>query len=417
MNIENSSQSHAEKPKLFYGYIIVIISFLILFASHAIHLSFGIFFVPMLTEFGWTRAGTSGAFFLSWIVIGLLSIAMGGLNDRFGPRIVVTVCGFLLGIGSFLMSQITTVWQFYIVYGLIIGTGMCYFVPITSTVARWFIRRRSTMTGIIVTGVGLGLFIGPRIAAQLIEAYDWRTSYIIMGGIALVIIVACAQFLRRDPAHSGQTAYVSNDTSEEGPMHGAEEISPKEAVLTRQFWLVFIMFFSFGFCTFASQIHIAPHATDLGIPLTRASNILLIMGLVSMIARTIMGYMADRIGNKWAFAIGFALVLAGIITLMPAQEMWQFLIFAGIFGLGHGDCDTQLSPIVATLFGLTSHGLIFGLVNVGFTLGAAVGPLVAGYIFDVTNSYQVAFLVSAVLAGLGLISSLLLKPVANKQAQ
>jgi MFS family permease len=206
-------------------------------------------------------------------------------------------------------------------------------------------------------------------------------------------------------------AYGKNNTVEEGLKPGDEAISPKEAIVTRQFWLIFIMFFSFGFCTFATQIHIAPHATDLGIPLTRASSILLVMGLVSMIVRVIMGYMADRIGNKWAFAIGFALVLAGILLLMPAREMWQFWLFASVFGLGHGDCDTQLSPIVAMLFGLTSHGLIFGLVNMGFTLGAAVGPLVAGYIFDVTNSYQIAFLVSAALAGVGLISALLLKPI------
>ena len=109
------------KPRFFYGHIIIVAAFFIMMSMYGVYNTFGIFFNPVLTEFGWTRALTSGAFSLSWIVHGLLSIVMGGLNDRFGPRIVLTLCALLLGGGYLLMSQISAVWQLYFFYGIIIG--------------------------------------------------------------------------------------------------------------------------------------------------------------------------------------------------------------------------------------------------------------------------------------------------------
>jgi MFS family permease len=152
--------------------------------------SFGIFFKPVLTDFNWTRAVTSGGLSLSWIVHGLLGIIMGRLTDRFGPRVVLTICGFLLGLGYLLMSQIGTVWQLYLFYGVIIGAGMGgSWVPIVSTVARWFVKRRNLMTGIVLSGVSIGTLIGAPVASRLISAYDWRMSYVIVGGIVLVVAV------------------------------------------------------------------------------------------------------------------------------------------------------------------------------------------------------------------------------------
>ncbi len=111
----------------------------------------------MLTELGWTRAVTSGAFSLSITLYGLLAIGMGRLTDKFGPRLVITACGLFFGLGYLLMSQITAVWHLYLFYGVIIaigGSGL--YVPLISTVARWFVRRRGVMTGIVVSGIGLG---------------------------------------------------------------------------------------------------------------------------------------------------------------------------------------------------------------------------------------------------------------------
>ena len=168
------------KPQRFYGYIVVVAAFFIMVLMFGIFDTFGVFFKPLLTDFGWTRAVTSGAFSLYWIIQGLLAIVVGRVNDRFGPRVVITFCGFIFGLGYLLMSQVSALWQLYLFYGVMIGTGMSgAFVPLTSTVARWFVKRRSMMTGIVVAGIGIGGLIAPPVANWLISIYDWRypTSY------------------------------------------------------------------------------------------------------------------------------------------------------------------------------------------------------------------------------------------------
>ncbi len=134
-------------PRFFYGYGMVLATFGIMVMAGGIWVSFGVFFEPMLTEFGWTRATLSGAGSLRMFIAALLGIAGGRLTDEFGPRPVVTVCGLFLGLGFFLMSRISTIWQLYLVFGVITGVGMSgLFVPLISTVARWFVKRRGMMT-------------------------------------------------------------------------------------------------------------------------------------------------------------------------------------------------------------------------------------------------------------------------------
>ena len=124
----------------------------------------------------------------------------------------------------------------------------------------------------------------------------------------------------------------------------------------------------------------------------------------------VFGGIGDRIGNRQAFAIGFVLMSAVLFWLVPAVEVWQLYLFAGVFGFAYGGLNAIESPLAAELFGLKSHGLIYGTVSLGFTTGASVGPLVVGYMFDVTNSYETAFWVSAAISTVALILTLLLRP-------
>jgi OFA family oxalate/formate antiporter-like MFS transporter len=283
----------------FYGYIVVVATLCIMVVMYGTRSAFGVFFKPMLTEFGWTRALTSGALSLSMVIQGSLAIIMGGLNDRFGPRIVLTLCGILLGLGCLLMSRISTVWQIYLFYGVIIGVGMSgVFVPLLSTVARWFIKRRNVMTGIAVAGIGIGSLIAPPAANWLISAYDWRVSYIIIGCLVLVVGVLAAQFLRRDPTRVGQVPYSGDELAGEGLKAGDEGFSFREAAYTTQFWMIFCLFVCSGFSYFSIMVHIVPHVTDLGISAASAANILAAMGAASVIGNVILGGAGDRIGNK-----------------------------------------------------------------------------------------------------------------------
>lgn len=269
------------KPRFFYGYVVVVAAFIIQMAMFGPRSSFGVYFKPLITEFGWTRALLSGAFSISSIVQGLSGIVMGHFNDRFGPRVVITLCGFFTGLGYLLMSQTNTAWQLYLFYAVLVGIGMGgFFVSLLSTVARWFVKRRSVMTGIALAGGGTGGLIVPPLVNWLISARGWRTSYIIMGALVLVIIVLVAQFLRRDPAKMGLAPYGGNQGGEKEVHLDTEGLSLKEAVFTWQFWTAVVILFCMGFCMITMMVHIAPYATDIGISAATAANLLAVTAVL-----------------------------------------------------------------------------------------------------------------------------------------
>ena len=411
-------QTPGARPGIFYGYIIVLIAFCIMVASFGTRVAFGVFFKPVLNEFGWTRALTSSAASVSMFIEGLLGIVMGGLNDRLGPRAVLTICGCFLGLGYLLMSQINSVWQLYLFYGVMIGIGMGgIVVPLLSTVAKWFVARRGLMSGIVMAGYGIGSLTFPPIANWLIYSYDWRTSYLVLGGIVLVVIIVAAQFLRHNPGRMRQLPYGAGGRAERELGLDTEGFSLREAAGTRQFWLMLALYPCVGFTFATLVVHIVPHATDLGISAATAAAILAVSGGTSIAGNLVLGSAGDRIGSRQAFIIGFVLLSAAYFWLLPATEAWQLYLFVVVAGFACGGCAAQQAPLVAKLFGLRSHGLLFGIAGLSHTAGAAIGPFLAGYVFDTTGSYQPAFIVCAAIGIIGIILSALLTPVRSTGAK
>ena len=403
------------KTGFYYGYIVVLVAFLILAVIWGTYYSFGVFFGSLLSEFGWTRAMTAGATSLTNLLFGIFCIVTARLCDRFGPQVVIGVCGFVLGLGYLLMSQVSTIWQLYLFYGVIIAIGMSAYIAVLSIVARWFVRRGGMMTGIVFSGMGLGMVVIPPLASHLISIYDWRPSYIVVGIIALVLMVLAAQFLRRDPRQIGQLPY--GEVEQEGSVSEVRGFSFRESIQTRQFWLVCGMYFIFLFCLVTVIVHIVIHATGLGISAASAANILAIIGGLSIAGMNIMGITGDRLGNKLAFVISFMLMVIAFLWLLPARETWMLYLFASIFGFAYGGIQVLFSPMMAELFGLRSHGVILATSAFGGTIGGAVGPVLAGHIFDISGSYRLAFLICVIIATMGFILTLLLKPAAMKEGE
>jgi len=408
---ETLPPTESKKPGFFYGYIIVLAGFVILGASAGGFYTFGVFLKPVSAEFGWTRAVTSGAYSLSFLLCGVGGAVMGGLNDRFGPRMLMTASGFFLGLGFLLMSQLTAIWQLYLYYGVMVAIGISTLPPIMSTVARWFVKRRGLMTGIAYSGVGTGTIIMPPMARWLISTYDWRTSYIIMGIIILVFIILAAQFLKRDPAKIGQVPYGESEVKQRSLVAESEGLTSQQAIHTKQFWILCAIYCCYGFFVQATFVHIVPHATDIGISAISAASILSIIGGLSIFGRIGAGSASDRIGSKRALIIVFSLMLAALFWLQLAKELWGLYLFAVVFGFSYGGMAVQQSPITAESFGLRAHGAILGMILFSVTVGGAIGPLLAGRIFDVTSSYQQAFLICGVVGIAGLILTSLLKPI------
>jgi MFS family permease len=402
---------HEKRPKinLYYGYIVVAAAFFILIAYSGARSAFGVFFDPMARQFGWSAAALSTAFSISVMMDGLLGIFMGRFADRFGPRIVLTIAGCLTATGFLLMSRVTALWQMYLVYGVIAGIGMGgVFVPMITAVARWFITRRGTMNGIVLAGMGIGQLIAPPVANWLTLRLNWSGSYIVLSVVVLILIVFSAQFLRKGPSQVGRVSDNKPGSANRGTAMQPRSYALKEAVRTGRFWLIFTIFFCMGFTGFSLMVHIVPHVIDIGISASTGASILAAVGGANILGRLSMGVAADRIGNRLVSVIGFALVLMPTVWLLFIGQAWQFLVFALFFGFGQGAISSAQAPIVAELFGLKSHGLIFGCVGFGAMLGGTIGPVLMGYLFDVTASYQIAFIVCTSLAVIGVFLAIIL---------
>ena len=388
------------RGKYFYGYAIVAAGFIIQGVCIGAMFTYGVFFKEFQTDLGWSRASISGASSLAFLVMGAGGILAGNLNDRIGPKLIIVVSGISMGVGYLLMSQLQALWQLYLLYGLLVGIGFSTHDVITlSTVARWFIKRRGMMSGIVKVGTGSGQLLVPLIATGLIAAYGWRCSYLIIGVLTLMILVAAALILRRDPMGIG----LLPDGGNCGPRDaGVEEqsMSLRAVAHSSQFWTICVAEFVIFFCLLTVIVHIVPHATDLGLPPASAAGVLSTIGGVSMVGRLVMGATNDRIGGKRSLIVCFIVLLCGLFLLQIAKQAWMLFFFAAIYGFAHGGFFTVISPTVAELFGTTSHGLLFGIVLFTGTLGGAIGPLIAGHTFDVTGSYRIIF---GLLTGLAVI--------------
>ena len=402
-------------PGFFYGYVVVLAAFIIMVLTMGTFFSFGIFFKPLLDEFGWTRAITSGVYSVFFVVYGSLTPFAGRLNDKFGPRIITVAIAFFFGLGYLLMSQMSAIWQLYLFYGVIISIGLSgSYVPVLSTVARWFVKRRGLVSGIVVAGIGVGTLILPPIYNWLISSYGWRTSYIVIGIAHIIFVILAALFLRRDPGQMGLSPYGEGEVKQKNLISEATGLSLEEAIHTKQFWLFFITLFCFGVITQVIMVHMVIHAIGLGISAVNAATILAIIGGVSIIGRVTLGSVLDRVGNRLALIITFILMSGALLWVLVAKDLWMFYLFAIIFAFGYGGLVALQSPVVAWLFGLRAHGVIFGVSIVGYAVGSAIGPVLAGHIFDIVGSYQIAFLLCAALAIMAIISSWLLRPIGGE---
>ena len=408
----NPALPGGKQPVFFYGYAIVFASFCLQILGLGMFNSFGVFINPLVSDFGWSRASLTGALSFVYVIAALVSIVLGRLNDRFGPRLIMTICGVVLGVGYLLMSRIWSIWSFYIFCCLFIGIGISGVdVVLLSTIARWFIIKRGLLTGIVKVGTGAGMFIMPLIINKLINYYGWRNTLIILGIIVLILFFIVSQMLVRDPFIKGLAPDGDRDIKNRVKSHIEKGISFKKAIGTRQFYTIAIVYTLFYTCSNTMMIHIVPHGLDLGLTGGDAAKVLSTLGAFSIFGRLLMGAAGDRVGNISAMFVCFIFLLSGLMWLQFSHNMWMLIIFAMIHGFAHGGVFSVISPILAELFGTVSHGLVFGITAFISSMGGFIGPVMAGYLFDRTGSYSAAFIVLAAMSFTGLITSLTLKPV------
>jgi len=397
---------HNDRSRFHYGYTIVAVASVMMMVIWGAFNSFGVFFDPLIKEFGWTRAITSGASALNTIIFGLLCIFAAGVAERLGPRWVITVCGIILGLGYLLMAQLSSSRELYLYFGVFVAVGMSPYIPLLSLVPKWFTTHRGRMNAVVLSGMGLGMMIMPPMASYLISVWQWRASYRVIAMISLIVMVAASQFLKNptSPPFRGKNGGAALPR----PDQGSKGLTFQQALRTKQFALVCFLYFSFLFCVVSITVHIVIHAIGLNIPATHAALTLALIGGACIVGMNVMGNVADRFSNKMALGTSYSLMGLSLVWLIPSHSEGFLYLFSIAFGFAYGGMQVLFSPLVAELFGTRSHGVILAAGALAGSVGAAIGPIIAGYIFDALGSYTLAFVICAILAFTGLVSTSLL---------
>lgn len=416
---------------MYYGWWIVFASMLVLSVGAGIYwLGFGVFFLPLANEFSTSRTALSGVIAISQLEGGLLGPVGGYLVDRYGPRRMMFIGVGIMGFGFLWMSVIDSLVMFYVIYLLLISVGMSIGIRVPALVAptNWFVRKRGIALGISTSGVGLGGLLVP-LLGWLIISLGWRPTAAISGILLWVVGIPLASVMRHRPEQYGllpdgrtraSSAEPQEERSEEGlqveetPAPGGSDVeatySTVEALKTPVFWLLSVVFGLRQLIIGAIGLHQVPFLVDIGINPQMAATVLGMTALTSILGRLGFGWLADRIPKRFVMAITIGLAAMGPLILAYVTEWWHLIFFVVIYGVGWGGGATTMSIVRAEYFGRRAFGTISGMMDFVQMFGLVLGPVFAGFMYDVTQSYYLAFMVFAISGMLGAIIMVFLRP-------
>jgi MFS family permease len=355
--------------------------------SRGLHSSFGVFYVALLDRFDWSRAATAGVFSLNLIVDAILSPIIGHLLDRYGPRNIVAGGCALLGLGLLLSSQIESLWQFYVFFGVISALGLSFtgMVPHVVLVSEWFTSHRASALGAVYAGIGVGIMLLAPLSQWLISRLGWSGAFQTIAAVVLVIFLPLAWgFYRRGPVQrrTGGSAMVRDPWT------------TRLALRSLQFWFLFIgRVFAAGGTTLIVTHQVA-HVVDIGYSRLFAATVFGLVGIMSTGGRFIFGMIADRFSRQAAYTANIATTLLGVGALMLARDpsqTWPLYVYIVFFGIGFGSRAVILSALAVDIFAGKAFGAIYGYAAISVGAGGALGSYFGGLFYDLTGSYLVSF--------------------------
>jgi MFS family permease len=405
---------YKDRPRrkgIFYGWwIVAAAATMHFFGGGTFYYGFTVFFNPIRETFGWSAAVTSVAFTLQRLEQGIIGPVAGFLVDRVGPRKLMLAGWAVVGLGFVLMSQINSLWAFYGTF-VVMAVGMSFASGLVSNtaIAHWFTRKRSRALTITFMGPGLCGVLVP-LLASLIGQFGWRETLTFAGIVLWVIGLPLSLVMRHKPSQYGylpdgeskETIYEPTTTSNGRPSgqtieasSGASTVSftTKGALKTPAFWLLSFAFFFQQVGTSALMVHIVPYLENVKVPTTIAATAVTGMTLASLIGRVSFGLLGDFTNKRYLIAAALGLQTVGlfIFSTISADKIWLLILFLLTFGPGYGGPIPLRPALQADYFGTKSFGTIMGLTAVISMAGGLVSPVVAGWIFDVTGSYRLAW--------------------------
>ncbi len=383
---------------LFYGWVVVAATFVLLFLGFGIAYSFSAFFDSLQREFQASRAETSLVFSIAGFLYFTLGAVSGSIADRIGPR---WVCAFgmgLIGGGLLLAGSTHSLIMVYAGYGAAVGAGIGFaYVPAIGAVQRWFIRRRGFASGIAVSGIGFGTLVMPWIAIRLIEFAGWRFAYIVLGLAAAVLGIAASLLIEPSPARRNLHADGDSAAPIDTAMHLTGGATVREALHSRPFWLLYMASGLSGFALFVPFVHLAPYGHDHGLSQETSVQLVGLIGAGSVVGRFLLGGLADRFGRRRAYSAMFFGMTVMMFWWLVTTSAWGLVAFAIPFGVFYGGFVALAPALISDYFGARNVGALIGLLYTSVSIGTLLGPTLAGVVFDLTGSYAVPIAASAAL--------------------
>ena len=404
-----TSRAGPTSGRIYYGWWIVVASTLLLTIGTGFYiLGFSAFVLPLVDEFEAERGPISLALSISTLEGAILGPLQGYFVDRFGPRRIMLLGVTLMGLGFVLLSTASSMLQFYLYFIPFIGlgTGMGMITPTFAAVNNWFIRKRGIAFGIATSGVGVGALL-VILSQFLINSLGWRDAALIIGVICWVVGYPMASLMRHRPEQYGMLPDgIPPPAAGQGGPRQAEEtnFSVMDAFKTRAFWLLAL---GFGLRNLASAgllLHFIPAMVEKDFSAITGALVLGIMGALTIPGRIGFGALQDRMEKRKVGGVAACLVGIAIIVFVLGDGLWALALFVGLYSLGWGGSSPTQQAIRGDYFGRANYAKINGFSTTFQTAGAIVGPTFAGFTYDSTGSYQIAFLC---FAGLSTFSGIL----------
>ncbi|MHB8908161.1 MAG: MFS transporter [Syntrophales bacterium] len=411
-----------KRGKVFYGWWIVLVaSILSIYGNGVFYYGFSTFVKPVIQELAWSMTVVSGAFSIYRLEAGIAAPVVGYLLDRIGPQKLVFAGGLVTGGGFIYLSQVTTILPFYAAI-IIVSFGWSAFsggAVGNPLVGKWFVKKRGSAIGIYNAATGLAGLLVPGVA-YLIVHYGWRSTLLIMGPLTWLIVLPLSFFLKHSPEHHGllpdgrPSDPVVDDAYQTGKAAEVPEVdfSLRKSMATSAFWILTACFSMQQITQSTVFVHLIPYLIDLGVNPTSAASVVSLIALTSTAGRYGFGWLGDRFSKKWLLIILFLIQPIAIFSLIRVRVFMDIIPFVLLYSTAYGGTVVLKATVTGDYYGRKNYGKIFGAIQGFSTFGGIAGPLIAGLVYDIYGSYQLAFISFAVMMIFtAFLTSLLKRPV------
>ncbi|HSX60502.1 MAG TPA: MFS transporter [Tahibacter sp.] len=396
--------------RLSYRWLIVAVGAVLGCVALGAMFSLAVFLDPMAQATGWSRTGISSAMTLNFLFMGVGALLWGAASDRYGARPVVAIGVVLLGLALTLASRATTLTQFQLTYGVLVGlSASAFFAPLMALTAAWFDRHRALAVSLVSAGMGVAPMTISPLARWLITTYEWRPAMLIIGLIAWTLLPLALLLRRAPPPAEAVSANGGIATAAPAPSAG-------DALGSRAFIVLGLTFFACCAAHSGPIFHMVSYAILCGVGPMAAVSIYSVEGLAGLFGRLLFGVLADRLGVKRMIVAGLLVQAFAIGTYTVVNDLRDFYLLALVFGTAYGGVMPLYAVLAREYFGPQVLGTVLGAAMMLSSLGMSFGPLAGGWLFDRFGGYGWLFAGSALVGLAAAAMALAFPPVRGPEA-